>query len=159
VNRASSNGDKAMILQKKIKICYNHNLSAHKEAAGPGAPRERAGSRALAAGRAIRETAVWPEGVSAVSGKVERDEDGKGKELPITHSFQLGTIITQSPRDRLTTCPRHQLRSIKCLESPAEEMAQRKHSNCYFGILSEPDPTEVKKLYSLHLGKPCVSGR
>lgn len=50
---------------------------------------------------------MWPEGISAVSGKVKSDEDGKGKERSITYSFQLGTVITvsQGLSDQLSSAP------------------------------------------------------
>lgn len=56
-----------------------------------------------------------------------------------------GPIITQPPRDCLTTCPWHWTRFIKCLEIPGEEAAQHKHSACYFGILSQPDPQRSER--------------
>jgi hypothetical protein len=105
------------------------------------------------------EALAWPEGISVVPGKHVSDEDGRGKKFSITLVSSRGPIITQPPRVCLTTCPWHWIRFIKCLESPEEKAAQDKHSDCYFGILSQPDPTEVKKVYFLGMGQPHVSGR
>lgn len=83
----------------------------------------------------------------------------KGRNFPSPYSFQLGTHhhpVSQGLSDHLSSAP-DQIYQV--LESPAEEVAQHKHSGCYFGILSEPHPTEVKKFYSLRLAKPHVSGR
>lgn len=113
--------------------------------------------RALLANKTFRAVLVWPEGVSVVSEQSE-GEAGRQREEIFHHpaASSWGSIITQSPGDCLTTCPWNRIRFIKCLEIPGEEAAQDKHSNCYFGILSQPDHTEVKKVYSGVLGQPHV---
>lgn len=77
-----SNGDKATILQKETKCVISQGT------VGPGVPRGSAGSRALVAGRALREEQCGLR-ESPVSGKVAVMAEGGN--FPSPYSFQLGT--------------------------------------------------------------------
>lgn len=132
---------------QEVKTCHNQNHSPPRGLLIWGCPREAEERIGNLLDRLWLAHRWWGGG-------------GQREEIfyhPATSSW--GPIITQSRRDCLTTCPWHWTRFIKCLEIPGEKAAQDKHPDCYFWILSQPDPTEVKKVYSQGLGQTHVSER